>query len=247
MTRTLLVTGLILVALAGAAVFAWLAVDAVWPEPEPGRRYIDEGPDGIAPMDPRLVPPPCPWNETGHDLGMAGARLAGLSRSMAGRVTIHERPVGATVEWYTPAGLFDALGVTFDLDPAASPSPYACVPTAESFHRIHDGLAQDWSGHVWLNPPYGPAAVRFIDRMLAHGDGLLLLPSRTETAAYQRALVSSDAVCLLRDRLWFVRNDGTTGRSSFGSTLFAFGRWAVDVLKRADLGWMSAEAGSAAS
>lgn len=53
MTRTLLVTGLILVALAGAAVFAWLAVDAVWPEAE--RRYIDEGPDGIAPMDPRLV------------------------------------------------------------------------------------------------------------------------------------------------------------------------------------------------
>ena len=33
---------------------------------------------------------------------------------------VHERPVGATVEWYTPPELFDALGLTFDLDPAAS-------------------------------------------------------------------------------------------------------------------------------
>ena len=48
----------------------------------------------------------------------------------------YERPVGATVEWYTPRSLFDALGLWFDLDPAASPSPYACVPADEFFHRL---------------------------------------------------------------------------------------------------------------
>lgn len=36
-------------------------------------------------------------------------------------MTVHETPVGATVEWYTPPALFDTLGLTFDLDPA-SPS-----------------------------------------------------------------------------------------------------------------------------
>lgn len=150
---------------------------------------------------------------------------------------IHERAVGATVEWYTPKSLFDALGATFDLDPAGAPAGHApWVPARRIRTAIADGLSIEWEGHVWLNPPYGPAAVPFIDRMIVHGDGLLLLPSRTETVAYQRALGSADAVCFLRDRLWFVRNDGVTGRSSFGSTLFALGEWAVARLRTADLG-----------
>lgn len=151
-------------------------------------------------------------------------------------MTVHEAPVGATVEWYTPASLFAALGETFDLDPAAAPDN-GHVPARERFTKDENGLIQPWFGHVWLNPPYGPEGVAFIDRMLAHADGLMLLPSRTETAVYQRALHAADSVCLLRDRLWFVRADGHTGRSSFGSTLFAFGSWAVDGLRRADLGW----------
>jgi hypothetical protein len=155
---------------------------------------------------------------------------------------IHEAPVGATVEWYTPKSLFDALGVEFDLDPAGAPAGKApWVPARRIWTKVLDGLSRDWEGHVWPNPPYGPAGVAFIDAMILHGDGLLLLPSRTETAAYQRALYMAEATCLLRERLWFVREDGTTGRSSFGSTLFAFDEWAVDVLTNADLGWIGTE------
>lgn len=151
----------------------------------------------------------------------------------------HEKPVGATVEWYTPKSLFDQLAIEFDLDPAGSPSPYACVPAAESYHRLHDGLAQRWHGRVWLNPPYGPQAIPFIDRMIEHDDGLLLLPARTETRAFQRAAQAALAVCFLRDRLWFTRADGFTARSSFGSVLMAFGDDCHDALVRADLGWMA--------
>jgi hypothetical protein len=149
-------------------------------------------------------------------------------------MTVHERPVGATSEWFTPPELFEALGAEFDLDPAGAPSGYAeWVPA----RRIRTKINIPWSGHVWLNPPYGPAAVEFTNRMIEHDDGLLLLPSRTETAIYQRALVAATAVCLLRERLWFIRSDGFRGRSSFGSTLFAFGDWAASILHRADLGW----------
>lgn len=179
-------------------------------------------------------------------------------------MTVHERPVGATVEWYTPPELFAALGARFDLDPASPCPPVPWVPAntfycsekgrhergAQSIAQPalgypapprHDGrlFSESWNGHVWLNPPYGPAGVALIDRMTEHGDGLLLLPSRTETAVYQRALAAADVVCLLRDRLWFVRDDGFKGRSSFGSTLFAFGEWAADVLRRSDLGWLN--------
>lgn len=153
-------------------------------------------------------------------------------------MSVHERAVGATVEWYTPQSLFDALGAEFDLDPAGAPAGQApWVPARRIRTKVADGLSIEWEGHVWLNPPYGPSGVEFIDRMCKHGDGLMLLPSRTETAAYQRALCAANAFCLLRDRLWFIRDDGTTGRSSFGSTLFAFGEWAADILFDANLGW----------
>jgi hypothetical protein len=157
-------------------------------------------------------------------------------------VTVHEKPVGATVEWYTPPALFLLLlrgsdSAWFDLDPAGSPDDvHSFVPARRIIRPPEDGTTAEWSGHVWLNPPYGPAGVAFIDRMIEHGDGLLLLPSRTETKVYQRAWRAAHAVCLLRDRVWFRRNDGHTGRSSFGSTLFAFGAWAVERLYAADLG-----------
>lgn len=160
-------------------------------------------------------------------------------------MTAHETPVGASVEWYTPRELFDRLGTRFDLDPAGAAGD--CVPANQSFFRAYDGLSREWAGHVWLNPPYGPAGVPFIERMIFHNDGLLLLPSRTETAIYQRCLFAADTICLLRERLWFTRSDGFRGRSSFGSTLFAFGPWAARVLSDADLGWMVGRFGIEAS
>jgi len=152
----------------------------------------------------------------------------------------HEAPVGATVEWYTPTSLFLRFSGEpwFDLDPAASPKGRGTfVPAHTLWRKEDDGLTREWAGHVWLNPPYGRQAVPFVERMIAHNDGLMLLPSRTETVVYQRALAAAGAVCLLRDRLWFTRHDGVTGRSSFGSTLFAFGWWASDLLRASDLGW----------
>lgn len=61
----------------------------------------------------------------------------------------------AGVEWGTPeyvvSPLSDALD-GFDLDPASGAEP---VPYADERYTVEDdGLAQDWFGDVWLNPPY---------------------------------------------------------------------------------------------
>ena len=117
-------------------------------------------------------------------------------------MSVHERPVGATVEWYTPPALFDALGMTFDLDPASpGVGVVPWIPTLAHYTPEDDGLALPWHGRVWLNPPYGPAGVAFVDRMIAHGDGMLLLPARTETAVFQRAAMAANGVSFLRERL----------------------------------------------
>jgi hypothetical protein len=150
-------------------------------------------------------------------------------------MTVHEKPVGATVEWYTPPSLFDALDLTFDLDPASPRHKPLWVP-ADSW-MYENGELAPWSGRVWLNPPYGRLLPAFVDRMCHHGNGVMLTASRTETRWWQQAAHSADAVCLLRERLHFIRDDGLQARSSHASTLFAWGDVSVEALRFANLGW----------
>jgi hypothetical protein len=142
------------------------------------------------------------------------------------------------VEWYTPPSLFEALGLRFDLDPASPEPAVPWVPAKTYYSAL--GTEQQWYGRVWLNPPYGPTGVPFIQKMMMHNNGLLLIPARTETRIFQKAAQASVLVVFLRDRLHFVRPDGTQSRSSFASVLMGFGsddEMLMAVVK-ADLGWM---------
>lgn len=150
-------------------------------------------------------------------------------------MTVHESPVAASVDWYTPPELFTALGLRFDLDPAAPDVLPSWIPADR--HYSFGGQSRPWEGRVWLNPPYGASLPAFVDRMCDHGNGLMLVPSRTETRWWQQAAHSADAICHLRDRLHFIRPDGYQARASFASTLFAWGDTCTFALLNAYLGW----------
>lgn len=59
-----------------------------------------------------------------------------------------------TPEWATPRALFDELNSEFNftLDVASTDENALC---AEHYTAAQDGLAQEWPGAVWCNPPYG--------------------------------------------------------------------------------------------
>lgn len=153
-------------------------------------------------------------------------------------MTVHEKPWGETREWFTPPELFERLGLRFDLDPASPMSgPVPWVPADCFYSPRENGLIQPWSGRVWLNPPYGEPGVAFIHRLVAHGDGILLIPARTETRVFQYAAEAADVVVFLRDRLHFIREDGFRGRAGFASAILAFGSECHYAARNADLGW----------
>ena len=56
-------------------------------------------------------------------------------------------------DWETPKKIFDALDEEFHftLDAAADANNAKC---ARYFDKAANGLKQEWSGIVWLNPPY---------------------------------------------------------------------------------------------
>lgn len=170
--------------------------------------------------------------------------------------SIHTKPNnGLTNEWLTPPEILEALG-PFDLDPCSPANPP--WPTATQYltrtevcticdgsgimsHgselgecRACDGLTQPWRGRVWLNPPYGSALKHWLRKMAEHGNGIALVPARTEVESWFWPYVweAADAVLFLRGRLFFRRPDGSrAGNAGHGSVLVAYGKENATVLQ----------------
>lgn len=151
----------------------------------------------------------------------------------------HHRPIeGETNEWYTPPGVFEALGLTFDLDPCAPAGGVPWVPAGSWYTAADDGLVQPWHGRVWMNPPYGPHTAAWMRKLASHGDGVALVFARTDTAWFHRTIPAASAVCFIEGRLTFVRGDAGAATSNSGapSMLVAFGDECAEALERCGLG-----------
>lgn len=144
---------------------------------------------------------------------------------------------GRTSEWYTPRHVFDALALTFDLDPCAPPLPAAdWIPARDRYSG--GGLERPWNGRVWLNPPYGKEAGAWVRKLAEHGNGIALVFSRTDVAWWHGAVPSSTAVCFIRGRLTFLPGAGQSapGNSGGPSALIAYGEDCAVAVERSGLG-----------
>jgi len=138
--------------------------------------------------------------------------------------------IATTHDWLTPPELLAALG-EFDLDPCAS--EFQPWRTAHQQYTIRDdGLAREWAGRVFCNPPYGPHAAQWLERCAAHGNAVALVFARTETAVFQdHVWPCADGVLFLRGRVSFrLPGGGRAGPSGAPSVLIAFGQDNADML-----------------
>lgn len=144
----------------------------------------------------------------------------------------------ASEEWYTPPHIFDALGLTFDLDAAAPEDGVPWVPAARWYSKRDDALSQPWEGRVWLNPPYGPRVGQFLRRLAAHGDGVALVFARTDTRWWHETVPAARALCFIRGRLTFLDRDGRPGDGTSGasSVLIAYGADCAEAVTGCGLG-----------
>lgn len=147
-----------------------------------------------------------------------------------------EPAVGASDEWYTPRYIFDALGCRFDLDVAAPPEGPRHVPA--DMWLSEGSLAVDWTGFVWMNPPFGGrnGLTAWLDKFFEHSHGLALTPDRTSAPWWQAAAARADAMMLVSGKVKFERPDGSTGKSpGTGTTIWAAGPHATEALHRAKI------------
>lgn len=139
-------------------------------------------------------------------------------------LTSHQSARPETTTWLTPPEILRALE-PFDLDPcAAVDQPWE---TARSQYTVYDnGLTKEWEGRVWLNPPFGNEADIWVRRLADHGDGIALLPARTETRVWIDGVwKQADGILFLFRRPHFYRIDGTRAKANSGApiALIAYG------------------------
>ncbi len=144
---------------------------------------------------------------------------------------------GATVEWYTPPEIFEALKLEFDLDVAAPPGGVSWIPARDHIALPHNGLTAPWHGLVWMNPPYGQETGRWMKRLASHGYGIALVFARTDTAWWHDHAMRADLICFVRGRIRFRRAAGISGKDpTAASALLAFGGECAGAVQRSGLG-----------
>jgi len=136
-------------------------------------------------------------------------------------------------EWYTPRKYVDAVREVLgqiDLDPASNATAQEWIGAERHFTKDDDGLAQEWRGKVWLNPPYSqPLATNFgkklIDEYLAGRvtEAVMVQNASTDTGWFHE-LAKRSTVCVTRGRINFDRECGGSAANRYGQVFFYFGR-----------------------
>lgn len=148
----------------------------------------------------------------------------------------HELSVGTSNEYYTPRHVFEAMGIQFDLDVSA---PRAECPAYDFCDDAYTSrsLERGWFGVVWMNPPFGGRGEiePWLAKFMAHGCGVALTPDRTSAPWWQQHARSPDLVLFVREKIKFLRPDGTIAKQpGTGTTLWAMGERGVEALLNAE-------------
>lgn len=112
----------------------------------------------------------------------------------------------ATDLWATPQTLFEELDAEFDfsLDVCALSTNAKC---SRYFTPEIDGLVQPWGGVCWMNPPYGKAIGKWVQKAFESAQAgvtvVCLLPLRTDTNWWHEYVTKADEVWFVRGRIRF--------------------------------------------
>jgi phage N-6-adenine-methyltransferase len=123
-------------------------------------------------------------------------------------------------EHYTPKWLFDKMGIQFDLDVAA-PIGGSHVPAHNYYTEEDDGLIQQWSGNVWMNPPFSKPSP-WVEKFIENRQGVALLVV-SKSKWFRDIWEVADAIVPTPHNFKFDRPDGSNKTISFQTFLFAFG------------------------
>jgi hypothetical protein len=139
---------------------------------------------------------------------------------------------GGNDECFTPPEIFQALSIRFDLDVAAPEGGIPWIPCHNYYTKQDDALSREWSGRVWMNPPFSLVS-KFAPRFQQHRNGIALLP--TSTGKWMHELWNDPESTWLRlNKVRFIKPDGVQYERYMPSVIWlvAYGQESVEALSR---------------
>jgi phage N-6-adenine-methyltransferase len=137
------------------------------------------------------------------------------------------------VDWYTPAKYLElcrSVMGSIDCDPATSKYAQKTVQAAVAYTEADNGLEQEWSGNVFLNPPFKmPEVALFVNKLCDSVEAktvrqaILLTNNNTDTDWWQRAASLASAICLTDGRIKFYNAVGEESSPTNGQSFCYFG------------------------
>lgn len=135
-------------------------------------------------------------------------------------------------EWYTPREFIEAAAAVMggiDLDPASCDEAQETVQAGTYYTEEDNGLEKEWSGRVFLNPPFAHPTVKFFaDKLLASFEAstvpqaVFLSNACTDTGWWQ-ALARNGVTCFPEGRIKFKGPHDQGQSPTLGQTLIYLG------------------------
>lgn len=157
---------------------------------------------------------------------VTAAHVENVVREFEGRPKMAVHYSSDTPEWLTPLHIIQAVAATLgeiDLDPCSNEGT-PNVPAHRHFTVADNGLEKDWTGRVYMNPPYGDAIPEWTGKLIREfrrgrvTEAVALVPARTDTKWFSD--LYDCAICFVRGRLKF--SESETG-APFPSAAVYFG------------------------
>lgn len=136
-------------------------------------------------------------------------------------------------EWYTPEPFILAARAVMggiDCDPATSLEANRVVGASTIYTAETNGLVHDWTGRVWMNPPYAsPLISLFCDKLSLEfhngevTEAIALVNNATETGWFFSLIDCASAVVFPQSRVKFWQPDGTLGAPLQGQAIIYLG------------------------
>lgn len=139
-------------------------------------------------------------------------------------------------EWYTPPVYLEAVRAvlgTIDIDPASNAEANTIVQARAFYDTTANGLKRDWTGRVFLNPPYGKEegesmsnqalwSARLISQYQQGitTEAILLVNAITDAGWFQP--LWDYPICFTDHRIPFYRPGGEAGKQPVRGSVFVY-------------------------
>lgn len=138
-------------------------------------------------------------------------------------------------DYYTPPWVFERMAIEFDLDVCAPPGGIEWIPANHHYTQEDDGLASEWYGRVWMNPPYSDSAP-WVRRFIEHRNGIAMV-QHCRSAWHRDLWLAADgfvdpAASTPTGSLFQFIRDGKYEHVYMPVTVVAFGDECVEAISR---------------